>query len=210
MAAEREHPHLGALPEHREGAAVEVHVVHRETHGLRDPRPGAVEELQQCAIPQGDGSAVLRDRREERCHLGVVERVRQRPGGRGGRDTGRDVVGHPALRQCEAVEATDCRDETPGGRRREGTAAVVAGPHGTEAGRHVLGGDGGEVRVTAGREEGLVACQVPRVGLQRVAGQPTLHAEVGEVLRDERVDGGHPRRRTTNGSSATATNRTVR
>ena len=189
VAAQRDHPLLAALAAQPHGARLEVEVVEVEPDRLGDPRAGAVEHLQQGAVPQrlgGPGRAgrLEQSARPRRPPIALGSRC----GAAGGR-TPREgsVVASPSRaanrwnpRTATTVRAAEAADRAapPSAPERSAArnSADVPLAHGVGLGE------------PAGPAERAVAPQVAAVRRHGVAGQPALDRQVVEVGRHRGVE----------------------
>src|SRR5690606_36608298 len=180
LVALAEQPHHSLVRGMRAGplAATQVEVVHVDPDGLADTRAGAVEHLEQRAVPEGDGRVADAGGVQEPLDLHDADRLRKPPGGGRWCDDLRRVVDHVPLRLQEAVESADYHERP--GRRRGGqrrTIALARPQLGQEVGHRALAHRPG-TRDPPGAQEVEVSAQVPLVRLERVLGGAPFHAEV--------------------------------
>ena len=158
-------------------------IVDIELTDLADPCAGAVEQLEQCPIPQPlNGGGVAGG--EQGLHLRDAERL-GKPLRRACRGDGLgDVVAHPSLDEGEFVQIAHSHDGTRHRRGGESPLGKVTG----ELGDVRAGGSGQIVHATIGQELGILG-QVTTIGRDGVVGQATFHDQMLQVVTHLVVDG---------------------
>jgi hypothetical protein len=156
--ADRHEPLLAALPEHADGARVDVGAI--EAAGLADTQAAPVQQLEQRAVAAA-GDRVGPGRVQQAGELGLARHVGQPPLAPRPRQLGRRIGAGPAGGVQPAVERAQGRQ---GARPRGGCEAARREVGGVRA--DVRAGRGGG-RPVAARQPGGVRPQVGAVGAER-------------------------------------------
>ncbi len=179
-------PLLAALAAQQHRARLGVDVIDVESHGLRDSRPGRVQQLQQRPVAECQrtvGFAVPACGLEQREHLVESETLGQPATGRGWFHPTGDVECGDALGCGEPVQTAD-RDHGPGGRnrrQRSHSRLGVAPAQGDQEVADIGLGHLGQIIDSALGQVLCVAAQVAPVGAQGVGRHAPLDRQVIEV-----------------------------
>jgi hypothetical protein len=167
----------------------QLQLVDVESGRLGNACPGAVQELEQRAVPQQPGlrGQVIgagTGRVEQALHVLDGDRLGQPPGRRGRLYLAGRVGTGQALGHRERVQAAD-RDDGPGGRadRQCRVLGVPLTQRGEEVG-HVRRGDLAQPGLSPAGQGRGVPVQVAPVGLHRAGRQPALHDQVLQVAAE--------------------------
>src|SRR5690606_38784032 len=136
-------------------------VVHVQADDFGDPRPRAVQQFYEGAVPQCARTASDVGCGEQRLHLGHGDGFGESALEGGGPYLVGGVVGGESFAEREPVQAADCDHGSSRGVGAQRPVVGVAFPQGAQEGGDVVGADVAQAGDAAGGEEVQVAVEVP-------------------------------------------------